>query len=94
MTKAGKPSYIPKTFIFFVSLVLAFITGAGVFNLLLRIFNSLFPAITRDTLNREVHVMPVGNMIWSLALGVTAGVFVLTIIFTKLKKTYGISKPF
>ena len=76
-------------FIFIVSLALAFIVDVALYNLLLPLFNSLFPAVTTDTFNREVHVMPVSNMLWSLALCVAAGVFVLTFIFKKLKNSYG-----
>ena len=76
-------------FIFILSLVLTFIVGVALFSLILPLLNSIFPAVTRDTFNREVHVMPVSNMLWSLAISVSVGVFVLTFLFKKLKKTYG-----
>jgi hypothetical protein len=72
--------------IFLVSLALAFIAGVALFNLSLPLLNSLFPPVTTDSFNRKVHIMPVGNMLWSLAISIGASILVLTFVLKKLLK--------
>jgi hypothetical protein len=75
-------------FLFIVSIVVSSLSSVALYNLLLLLFNSIFPAVAKDTFNREVHVMPVSNMLWSFVLCAAAGVLVVTFVFKKLKKTY------